>query len=334
MDGHAASMAALRQLRADFAQDHLQYPDLFYAILHGEAFKRGGVAFEQRDRSYRSFERYVMDHVAGWQPYTEAAGYKYPRYFFFGADAIEGARRLAVRCRITDRILRDGLDLISFQSGHKDLQDGKLGDHGYISSEGLHEHQWVHWIMEVGRGTNHPLLQARREKPEITEIGITMGGAKRTTIMIPALRSGRCLNRYDEKGEVPEWAHAMETAGDGWFEGISLFETPIFYASTLMVDWLLERVGEQPPHELPLSSHQKEVLIALLELKAFESDRRVSTDEMTRKAAGPAAGSDSFKSPVASLVAAGLVASKEGRGGGIWLTPARKQRAEHVAAKL
>src|SRR4051812_25925220 len=107
MGDPSGSISALHRLRKDFEEDHLRFPRLYYAVLDGYAFQRGGVAFEQPDGTYRSFENYIMARICNGDPWGQAVGYKYPRYFFFGPDQEEGAKRLNLRCEIANKIIRD-----------------------------------------------------------------------------------------------------------------------------------------------------------------------------------------------------------------------------------
>src|SRR4051812_28515465 len=100
MKGVTASITALQRLRTEFDADALQFPSLFYCSLLGEGVQNGGVAFPQPDGTYRVFENYLKDHIAEGFPWGQSVGYKYPRSFFFGADLVEGVRRLETRAYI------------------------------------------------------------------------------------------------------------------------------------------------------------------------------------------------------------------------------------------
>jgi hypothetical protein len=80
----------------------------------------------------------------------------------------------------------------------------------------------------------------------------------------------------------------------------------------------------------PLSRRQMNILVALLDLGATESDKRQTTPAIAKKAEGPYVNPDQLKESVASLCDLGLVATKEGRGGGCWLTDKGKVRAERL----
>jgi hypothetical protein len=74
-------------------------------------------------------------------------------------------------------------------------------------------------------------------------------------------------------------------------------------------------------HEIPvLSTRQYEILEAMHLLKAFDAAKRKTTNKIVDKAER-GANPEGFKEPIADLKRRGLVATKEGRGGGCWLTP-------------
>lgn len=84
-----------------------------------------------------------------------------------------------------------------------------------------------------------------------------------------------------------------------------------------------------------LAPNDKEVLVALLELKAFDPDHLVSTDDIATRAAGGTTNginSDNYKASVSKLRKFGLVETKTGRGGGVWLTTDGRDRATKMAA--
>lgn len=83
----------------------------------------------------------------------------------------------------------------------------------------------------------------------------------------------------------------------------------------------------EPEQELALSLRQYDILQAMLQAKATDPARRKTADEIAELAEGRGADGQSFKRPLKDLVNRGLVASKEGRGGGSWLTDAGKALA-------
>lgn len=82
--------------------------------------------------------------------------------------------------------------------------------------------------------------------------------------------------------------------------------------------------------EVVLGELQRLILITLLHLGAVNSDSRQTTPEIAVKAEGKTAEPDRFKRPLADLARKGLVSSKEGRGGGFWLTPSGILRADQI----
>lgn len=83
-------------------------------------------------------------------------------------------------------------------------------------------------------------------------------------------------------------------------------------------------------NEEPLSDRAQEVLVAMLELGAIDSDSRRSTAEIAAKAIGPGTDANSLKNVMADLSTRKLVVSKTGRGGGCWLTKNGQARAEKL----
>lgn len=77
--------------------------------------------------------------------------------------------------------------------------------------------------------------------------------------------------------------------------------------------------------------HHDEVLQALLELKALDSKTRKPTSEITRVALGRDADPGLLKRPISELRKLGLVATKEGRSGGAWLTSNGKEKAIKIS---
>jgi hypothetical protein len=70
-----------------------------------------------------------------------------------------------------------------------------------------------------------------------------------------------------------------------------------------------------------LSDRQRDILQGLYERRAFDVDHRMTTDEIADAVAGKGRGRpDSFKRPVADLKRRTLIDTKDGSGGGCWLT--------------
>jgi hypothetical protein len=85
-------------------------------------------------------------------------------------------------------------------------------------------------------------------------------------------------------------------------------------------------------HQVPaLSQRQYYILQALLELDATSPDKRRPTKDVAAKAEGIGADPDGYKQPVTELANLGFVGTKDGRGGGCWLTAKGKAVAEQLA---
>ncbi|GIW90170.1 MAG: hypothetical protein KatS3mg109_0602 [Pirellulaceae bacterium] len=80
----------------------------------------------------------------------------------------------------------------------------------------------------------------------------------------------------------------------------------------------------------PLSDRAQEVLVAMLQLKAFDSDSRQSTAAIAARAMGAEADANSLKPVMSELATRRLIQTRAGRGGGCWLTKAGKLRAERL----
>ena len=61
--------------------------------------------------------------------------------------------------------------------------------------------------------------------------------------------------------------------------------------------------------------------------KAFRSDKRMRTEDIAVKAAGQEADANQYKEVIVELKQLRYVDTKEGRGGGCWLTIAGQSRA-------
>ena len=80
------------------------------------------------------------------------------------------------------------------------------------------------------------------------------------------------------------------------------------------------RVASAVAGDEPLSTRAQSVLIAMLELGAVDSDCRQRTADISKKALGSAADVNALKGVMSDLATRGLTESKEGSGGGCWLT--------------
>jgi len=82
-------------------------------------------------------------------------------------------------------------------------------------------------------------------------------------------------------------------------------------------------VTGMPEPAIPQS--QQEMLIAMLELGAVDSDSRRTTSEIEKQA-----GATDGKRAIAELRKLAFLETKQGRGGGAWLTPLGQSRAERL----
>jgi hypothetical protein len=80
-----------------------------------------------------------------------------------------------------------------------------------------------------------------------------------------------------------------------------------------------ESKGKSVGRALDLPQRQREVLQALYEKGATDSEDRMTTEQIG-EAICPSVYSASFKEPISKLSALQLIATKTGRGGGCWLT--------------
>jgi hypothetical protein len=76
---------------------------------------------------------------------------------------------------------------------------------------------------------------------------------------------------------------------------------------------------------------EKDALRALLKLRAFDSDSRVTAEKVALTADPRGTSLEKYKRPLGSLKDKGLVESQRYRGGGFWLTPAGRKRAESLS---
>ncbi len=92
----------------------------------------------------------------------------------------------------------------------------------------------------------------------------------------------------------------------------------------------LKEVFGPPVTDEPLSERARDVLQAMLELDAVDSDRRKPTEVIALKAFGTGTDANSLKNVMAELKTRELVDSKTGRGGGCWLTDSGSVRAQKL----
>lgn len=88
---------------------------------------------------------------------------------------------------------------------------------------------------------------------------------------------------------------------------------------------------DRPVEDEPLSNRAQEVLVAMLQLKAVDSDSRQSTAAIAARAMGAEADANALKPVMSELATRQLIQTREGRGGGCWLTEAGKRRAEKLS---
>jgi hypothetical protein len=75
-----------------------------------------------------------------------------------------------------------------------------------------------------------------------------------------------------------------------------------------------------PGPEPVLSERQSGILRALRNMNAASPESRQTTEALAQEAEGSWANPDGFKEPVSGLKRVGLIGTKNGRGGGCWLT--------------
>jgi hypothetical protein len=87
---------------------------------------------------------------------------------------------------------------------------------------------------------------------------------------------------------------------------------------------------KQAPVDPELSQRQYDILEALYLLKAFSCDSRVTTAQVAKRAEGPCVNPEAFKEPIADLKHKKLIDTKDGRGGGCWLTDDGRRLIERL----
>jgi hypothetical protein len=148
---------------------------------------------------------------------------------------------------------------------------------------------------------------------------------------------------FSGRGKLPTLG---EVNGEEWIFSVNL-GNPIF-TSIQMCRNLIEhiealkkiRVGlpeaaepatpEGQDIDIPLSDSEQELLQAAFELQAFDSDSRKTAEEIVKEAVAPTADTNSYKNCLANLVENKFLESKQGSGGGYWLTKSGKERAEKL----
>lgn len=88
--------------------------------------------------------------------------------------------------------------------------------------------------------------------------------------------------------------------------------------------------ADENPEGSPLAERARLVLQVLLRGEAFDSDHRMRTADIALKAAGKTADPNQYKEVIADLKGRYFIDTKEGRGGGCWLTALGRSRAEKL----
>jgi hypothetical protein len=83
-------------------------------------------------------------------------------------------------------------------------------------------------------------------------------------------------------------------------------------------------------HPAPYGDHEEEVLQALRELKAVSRSTRKSLKDLAARALPPGGNPQILWRACSNLRRRGLIETKEGRGGGNWLTPTGQKEAERI----
>lgn len=109
--------------------------------------------------------------------------------------------------------------------------------------------------------------------------------------------------------------------------GMDLWPFENWLASMRVLRQMAEVAAAPDP---PLGERAQLVLTVLLKEEAFDSDHRLKTESIAALAAGSNADPNQFKEVIAQLGKLGYVDTKEGRGGGCWLTASGRKRAERL----
>lgn len=112
-------------------------------------------------------------------------------------------------------------------------------------------------------------------------------------------------------------------------------------ADTLVVAddgrWIIDEeairsaLPDRPAEAEPLSERAQDVLIAMLQLVAVDSDSRKPTAEIAARALGSEADANALKSVMSDLATRQLIDTQTGRGGGCWLTAEGQRRAQKLS---
>ncbi|MCX5658411.1 MAG: hypothetical protein NTW19_01660, partial [Planctomycetota bacterium] len=109
-----------------------------------------------------------------------------------------------------------------------------------LAGEALVEHEWMFWMMHLGESLRDPVLKFRREKSEVIHL------AGMATDVHIGCHDGIVNLRRDVATDCashempPEWWYALKCVNDGSLEEVCVFDKPVFYASSVMADRLIE----------------------------------------------------------------------------------------------
>lgn len=135
---------------------------------------------------------------------------------------------------------------------------------------------------------------------------------------------------YEISEILPQESRAVQVASI-FADLIGLFATGDSHSPPHAIHPEVSRPAElEPAEDVPLSERQQGILMAMLELGAFDSDSRRSMPAIAKNAEPRAIGLGPFKKSLADLKRKRMVLSREGRGGGCWLTPTGIARANKL----
>ncbi len=124
----------------------------------------------------------------------------------------------------------------------------------------------------------------------------------------------------------PEPAYRLTKDGLAWLEQEE-------HRQVLVGDRATRR--QQQPQRLAneLTDRQRTILQALRKLHAFDRENRKTTAEVARTAEGRYANPENFKKPVSGLSRRGLVETKRGGAGGVWLSIEGRRLVEFIVTQ-
>jgi len=144
-----------------------------------------------------------------------------------------------------------------------------------------------------------------------------------------AIRRRDAIDRLKEQGFSQTEAEEclQERLESGRLEWILGANGAVVYRMTSL--WLAD-MYEPQRSESPLTAREQLVLQVLLEKSAFDSDHLVPTKDIAGKATKTAVGKCPLKHVIVGLKKRHYVNTLGGRGGGSWLTPHGRRRAEEL----